>query len=52
MQYHLVCRAPFHGYEMGQLVTEPDEVAILLKDREHHFNKIPASVTAPPSRKK
>jgi hypothetical protein len=42
MQYHLICVNEFGKYAKGQLVTDPDEVAILLEDREHHFVKIAA----------
>ena len=41
-QFNLVCIHPFHGYEKGQLVSDPGEVENLLKDRDHHFVKIAA----------
>jgi hypothetical protein len=31
---------PFHGYEKGQEITDPDEVARLSEDREHHFVRV------------
>lgn len=48
--YNLVCVHPFHGYDKGQIVSDPAEVAKFLKDREHHFVKIPAP--AAPARSK
>jgi hypothetical protein len=39
---HLICIQPFHGYAKGQRVSDPDEVAKLQLDREHHFIRIPA----------
>lgn len=44
--FHLVCRVPFHGYEKGQMVTDPVEVAKLMQDRDHHFVRI----AAPPAK--
>lgn len=51
--FHLVCRVPFHGYEKGQMVTDPAEVNRLLTseangglDRDHHFVRI----AAPPAK--
>ena len=48
MAYKLVCVHPFHGYDKGQEITDANEVARLLVDREHHFVKVvaPASATA------
>ena len=42
MQYHLICVHPFGKYVKGQKVTDPDEVAKLMKDRDHHFVRVPA----------
>jgi hypothetical protein len=47
MDYHLVCVHPFGKYQKGQVVTDPDEVAELLDDREHHFVRIAAPAPAP-----
>lgn len=47
--YHLVCVHPFHGYEKGQLITDPDEVAKLINDRDHHFVKIMDGSSAAPA---
>jgi hypothetical protein len=44
MQFHLVCVNPFHGYEKGQMITDPAEVEKLMADREHHFVRIAAPV--------
>jgi hypothetical protein len=38
--FHLVCVHPFHNYQKGQMITDPDEVAKHLIDREHHFVRI------------
>ncbi len=43
MQYHLICVHDFHGYHKGQRVTDPSEVERLMKDRDHHFVRVPAS---------
>jgi hypothetical protein len=40
MDYHLVCVHPFGKYARGQMITDADEVATLLDDREHHFVRI------------
>jgi hypothetical protein len=40
MPIKLVCRNPFHGYERGQVVLDPDAVAEFLNDRENHFVKV------------
>lgn len=42
MQYHLICVHSFGKYVKGQMITDPEEVALLLEDREHHFVRIPA----------
>lgn len=42
--YHLVCVTPFHNYVRGQRIEDPAEVEVLLKDRDHHFVKVPAPV--------
>jgi hypothetical protein len=42
VSYHLICVHEFHGYKKGQLITDPDEIARLRSDREHHFVKIAA----------
>lgn len=33
----LVCRHEFGPYAVGQMVTDPDEIAKLRMDRDHHF---------------
>lgn len=40
MAYKLVCVHPFHNYVRGQEITDPDEVAKLSEDREHHFVRV------------
>ena len=55
MAFKLVCTLPFHGYAKGQEITDPDEVAKLLDDREHHFVRVnyeppaPAGEPSPPA---
>ncbi len=46
--FHLVCVVPFHGYQKGQMVTDPAEVAKLMADRDSHFVRIPAPTPAAP----
>lgn len=41
--FHLICVHPFHGYARGVRVTDPDEVARLMKDRDHHFVRVSAA---------
>lgn len=41
--FHLLCVHPWAGYEKGQKVTEPSEIARLLNDREHHFVRVAIS---------
>jgi hypothetical protein len=38
--FKLICTNPFHGYERGQQILDPDEIAEHLEDREHHFVKV------------
>ena len=33
----LVCTLPFHGYAVGQIVSDPHLVDDLLKSRDRHF---------------
>ena len=47
MKFHLVCVHPFGKYGKGRMITDAAEVEKLLKDREHHFAKIPAPDSAP-----
>ncbi len=42
MNFHLVCVHPFKHYAKGQKITDPDEVARLSQDRDHHFVRVPA----------
>ena len=49
MAFKLVCTQPFHGYKKGQEVTDQDEVARLLNDREHHFVRVHYDPPAPAS---
>jgi hypothetical protein len=47
MNFYLVCVHPFGDYAKGQVITDPDEVARLTSDRDHHFVRIPAPVPDP-----
>ncbi|NPU23940.1 hypothetical protein [Bradyrhizobium denitrificans] len=49
MAYHLVCVHPFHGYDKGQIVTDPAEVDALMAERDHHFVRIDAPEPAAPA---
>lgn len=40
MAIKLVTTLPFHGYAKGQEITDPEEVARLQEDREHHFVRV------------
>lgn len=40
MTYHLICVHPFGVYAKGQKITDPDEVAKLMDDRDHHFVRV------------
>ena len=40
MAYKLVCTHPFHGFEKGQEVTDPAEVAKYSADRDQHFVRV------------
>ncbi len=40
MKYKLVCTHPFHGFEKGQEVTDPEEIAKHNEQREHHFVRV------------
>ena len=40
MAIALVCTLPFHGYAVGQIVSDPHLAADLLKSRDRHFVKI------------
>ena len=42
MNYHLICIHPFGKYVKGQKITDPNEVAALMKDRDHHFVRVAA----------
>lgn len=42
MDYHLICVHPFGKYVKGQMVTDAEEVEVLLSDRDHHFVRIAA----------
>lgn len=46
--FHLICVHPFGSYQKGQRIEDPDEVARLSDDREHHFVR----VNAPPAEQK
>lgn len=48
MSFHLVCVHPWHKYSKGQVVTDPDDIASLSVDREHHFVRVSDTVFAPP----
>ena len=49
MQYHLICVHPFGKYDKGQMITDQNDVAALLDDREHNFVRIAApDVPDPP----
>lgn len=41
--FNLMCVHPFGNYAKGQMITDPDEVAKLQEDREHHFVRIARS---------
>jgi hypothetical protein len=49
--YHLICVHPFGVYAKGQKITDPDEVAKLMDDRDHHFVRVlaPPAVEPPPA---
>jgi hypothetical protein len=40
MAFKLVCVSEYHGYSKGQEVIDPEQVADLLTDREHHFVRV------------
>ena len=40
MAYKLVCTAPFHGFNKGDVITDPGEVETHLAKRDHHFVKV------------
>lgn len=49
----LVCVHPFHYdaqhfYAVGQEVTDPEEMAKLSEDREHHFVRVSVPDPEPP----
>ncbi|WP_024517069.1 hypothetical protein [Bradyrhizobium sp. Tv2a-2] len=58
MSFHLTCIHEFGKYTKGQRITDPDEVRMLMKDRDHHFvrtnapkevkEEIVAPTSAPP----
>lgn len=51
MATNLICVHPFGDFVKGQQIADPDQVAALTQDREHHFVRIsvPDPVTpAPP----
>lgn len=49
--FNLVCVHPFGNYTKGQIITDPDEVARLMKVRDHHFVRIPAPEPTPMRKK-
>jgi hypothetical protein len=49
MNYHLVCVQEFGQYKVGQEITAPDEVAMLLKTRDTHFVKRTAPASSSPA---
>jgi hypothetical protein len=57
MAYHLICVHPFGVYAKGQKITDADEVAKLMTDRDNHFVRVtapddqpaaPSTPTVPP----
>lgn len=42
MPFHLICVNAFGKYTKGQRVDDPNEVAVLSNDRDHHFVRISA----------
>jgi hypothetical protein len=44
MEFHLVVKEPFGGYQKGELIKDADKVKeILSGENEHHVLKIAAS---------
>jgi hypothetical protein len=44
-EFYLICVHPFGDYVKGQMITDPDEVAKNLLDREHNFVRISADAS-------
>jgi hypothetical protein len=40
--YHLVVRHPFHGYNIGDKITDPGEIAKLMAEHEGRVIRVPA----------
>ena len=46
MAYKYIVTQPFHGYAIGQEITDPDEIAKVLAD--HDFRVVRVAYEAPP----
>jgi hypothetical protein len=48
MAYKFIVTQPFHGYQIGQEITDPDEIAKVLADHDFRVVRVEYPDTPPP----